>query len=46
MSNVEKHPKTPVDHSSVTEAKSKLLDEVRARIRRLDYRIRTEDTYA
>ena len=45
MSNVVKHPKTPVDHTSGAAAKPMLLDEVRARIRRLNYSIRTEDTY-
>jgi hypothetical protein len=45
MSNLVKHPKAPVDHSSSTAAKPKLLEEVRSRIRRLNYRIRTEDTY-
>jgi hypothetical protein len=45
MSNLVTYPKTPVDHSSGTAAKPKRLDEVRARIRRLNYSIRTEDTY-
>ncbi|MGK2913801.1 MAG: integron integrase [Porticoccaceae bacterium] len=45
MSNVVKHPKTPVDHTAGAAAKPMLLDEVRARIRRLNYSIRTEDTY-
>jgi integron integrase len=45
MSNVLKHPKTPVDHTPGAAAKPKLLDEVRARLRRLNYSIRTEDTY-
>ncbi len=39
MSNVVKHPKTPVDHTSGAAAKPMLLDEVRARVRRLNYRI-------
>ena len=45
MSKVAEHPKAPVDHTSGAAAKPKLLDEVRARIRRLNYSIRTEDTY-
>jgi len=43
MSNVVKHPKKPVDHISGAEAKPMLLDDVRARIRRLNNCIRTED---
>jgi len=39
MSNVVKHPKTPVDHTSGAAVKPMLLDEVRARVRRLNYRI-------
>ena len=46
MSNLVKHPKAPVDHSSSIAAKAKRLDEARARIRRLNYSIRTEDTYS
>jgi putative transposase len=46
MSNVVKHPKAPVDHTSGAAAKPMLLDGVRARIRRLNYSIRTEDAYA
>jgi hypothetical protein len=38
MSNVVKHPKTPVDHTSGAAAKPMLRDEVRARIRRLNRR--------
>lgn len=45
MANVVKHPKAPVDHTSGAAAKPILLDGVRARIRRLNYSIRTEDTY-
>lgn len=45
MANVVKHPKAPVDHTSGAAAKPKLLDKVCARIRRLNYSIRTEDTY-
>jgi hypothetical protein len=45
MSNVLKHPKTSVDHASSPATRPMLLDEVRARIRRLNYSIRTEDTY-
>jgi hypothetical protein len=43
MSNVVKHPKAPVDHTSGATAKPMLLDEVRTRICRLNYCIRTED---
>ena len=43
MSNVVVHPKTIVDHASGGASKPKLLDEVRAHIRRLNYSIRTED---
>lgn len=43
MANVVKHPKAPVDHTSDAAAKPMLLDGVRARIRRLNYSIRTED---
>jgi hypothetical protein len=42
-SNVVKHSKTPVDHTSGAAAKPMLLDEVRARILWLNYSIRTED---
>jgi len=45
MSNVVVHPKTIVDHASGGASKPKLLDEVRAHIRRLNYSIRTEDAY-
>lgn len=45
MSNVLRHPKTLLDHTSGGAAKPMLLDMVRARIRRLNYSIRTEDTY-
>ena len=40
MSNVVVHPKTIVDHASGGASKPKLLDEVRAHIRRLNYSIR------
>jgi hypothetical protein len=43
MSNVVKHLKEPVDHTSGAAVKPMLLDEVRARILRLNYSIRTED---
>ena len=39
------HPKTSTTRTSAEAPKPKLLDEVRARIRRLNYSIRTEDTY-
>lgn len=39
------HPKVDLDDTSGEPSKRKLLDEVRARIRRLNYSIRTEDTY-
>ena len=42
-SNFVNHPKTAVDHTSGAAAKPIQLDEVRARIRRLNYSIRTED---
>ena len=45
MSNVVVHPKTIVDHASGGASTPKLLDEVRAHIRRLNYSIRTEDAY-
>ncbi len=45
MSNVIIHPKTDVDYTSGGPPRRKLLDEVRARIRRLNYSIRTEDAY-
>ena len=45
MSNVIRHPKTDVDYTSGGPPRRKLLDEVRARIRRLNYSIRTEDAY-
>jgi hypothetical protein len=46
MSKVAAHPKAPVDPTSGAAAKPKRLDEVRARIRRLNYSIRAADTYA
>ncbi|MGB5146355.1 MAG: integron integrase [Porticoccaceae bacterium] len=45
MSNVLTHPKAPIKDTPAVAPKPKLLDEVRARIRRLNYSIRTEDTY-
>ncbi|GEM_PF-3037467 len=45
MSNVIIHPKTDVDYTSGGPSKRKLLDEVRARIWRLNRSIRTEDAY-
>ena len=45
MSNVVMRPKTPADSTSGEPPKPKLLDEVRARIRRLNYSIRTEEAY-
>jgi hypothetical protein len=42
-SNVSKHPKAPVDHICGEAAKPMQLEEVRARIRRLNYSIRVED---
>lgn len=46
MSNIAEHPEAPLDPTSGAAAKPKLLDEVGARIRRLNYSIRTEDIYA
>jgi len=40
-SNFVKHPKTAIGHTCGEVPKSKLLDEVRARIHRLNYSIRT-----
>ena len=45
MSNVVTHPNGPTKDTLSKAPKPKLLDEVRARIRRLNYSIRTEDTY-
>jgi hypothetical protein len=45
MSNVVTHPKAPSKYPPTVAPKPKLLDEVRTRIRRLNYSIRTEDTY-
>jgi hypothetical protein len=45
MSNVIIQPKTDVDYTSGGPSRLKLLEEVRARIRRLNYSIRTEDAY-
>ncbi len=46
MSKVAAHPEALFYPSSGTATKSKLLDEVRARIRRLNCSIRAADTYA
>ncbi len=43
MSNIVKHIKEPGDHTSGAADKPILLDEVFARIRRLNCSIRTED---
>ena len=45
MSKVSERPKAPADPTSGAAAKPKLLDEVRARVRRLNCSIRAEDTY-
>ena len=45
MSNVVTHPNAPTKDTLSKAPKPKLLDEVRARIRGLNYSIRTEDTY-
>ncbi len=45
MSNVVTHPNAPSKATLAEAPKPKLLDEVHARIRRLNYSIRTEDTY-
>ncbi|MES1993262.1 MAG: phage integrase N-terminal SAM-like domain-containing protein [Pseudomonadota bacterium] len=42
---VERGPKTPADSTSRELPKPKLLDEVHARIRWLNYSIRTEEAY-
>jgi hypothetical protein len=45
MSNVATHPNTPAKDTLAEAPKPKLLDKACARIRRLNYSIRTEDTY-
>jgi hypothetical protein len=45
VSNVVTHPKAPAKNTLAEAPKPKLLDEVRARIRQLNYSIRIEDTY-
>ncbi len=45
MSNVVTPPSAPSKDTLAVAPQPKLLDEVRARIRRLNYNIRTEDTY-
>lgn len=45
MSNLIIHPKSDIDHTPGAASNPKLLDEVRAHIRRLNYSIRTEDAY-
>jgi hypothetical protein len=45
VSNVVTHPNAPSKDTLAEALKPKLLDEVRARIRRLNYSIRSEDTY-
>jgi len=44
-SNTETHPKIPTTGAEVEAPKPQLLDAVPASIRRLNYSIRTEDTY-
>ncbi|MGK2915890.1 MAG: phage integrase N-terminal SAM-like domain-containing protein [Porticoccaceae bacterium] len=45
MSNVVKHPKTPIDHTSGAAAKPMLLDQARDQVRLKHYSIRTETQY-
>ena len=45
MSNAVTHPNAPSKDTLAETPKPKLLDKARARIRRLNYNIRTEDTY-
>ena len=45
MSIVPITPQTDVDHTCGEVLKPKLLDELRVRIRRLNYSIRTEEAY-
>ncbi len=45
ISNAVTHPKIPTTGAEVEAPETRLLDEVRARIRRLNYSIRTEDAY-
>lgn len=45
MSNVATRPKMSTTDTTAAAPKPKLLDDVRARIRGLNYSIRTEDTY-